>query len=108
MTWTHTDVDKCFFKWILLIIDPVQDKTYNKTCVTNKDSDQPVRPHSMAMNFFYPSLDSQETAEGTCDQKVSDQNVCLFVCVEVLWPSQPNGVMSSAVILPSNKFTGKA
>ena len=24
-----------------------------------------------------------------------------FVCVEVLWPSQPNGVMSSAVSLPN-------
>ena len=27
---------------------------------------------------------------------------CLFVCVEVLRPSQPNGVMSSAVSLPSS------
>ena len=26
---------------------------------------------------------------------------CLFVCVEVLRPSQPNGVMSSAVSLPN-------
>ena len=26
----------------------------------------------------------------------------LFVCVEVLRPSQPNGVMSSAVILPNH------
>ena len=34
--------------------------------------------------------------------------ICLFVCVEVLRPSQPNGVMSSAVSLPSNTFTGQA
>ena len=34
--------------------------------------------------------------------------VCLFVCVEVLWPSQPNGVMSSAVSLPNHMFTGQA
>ena len=34
-------------------------------------------------------------------------NVC-FVCVEVLWPSQPNGVMSSAVSLPNHTFTGQA
>ena len=27
------------------------------------------------------------------------------VCVEVLRPSQPNGVMSNAVSLPSHKFT---
>ena len=32
----------------------------------------------------------------------------LFVCVAVLWPSQPNGVMSSAVSLPSHTFTGQA
>ena len=31
-----------------------------------------------------------------------------YVCVEVLRPSQPNGVMSSAVSLPSHTFTGQA
>ena len=29
-------------------------------------------------------------------------------CVEVLRPSQPNGVMSSAVSLPNQTFTGQA
>ena len=33
---------------------------------------------------------------------------CLFVCVEALRPSQPNGVMSSAVSLPNHTFTGQA
>ena len=33
---------------------------------------------------------------------------CLFVCVKVLRPSQPNGVMSSAVSLPNHTFTGQA
>ena len=33
--------------------------------------------------------------------------VFLFVCVEVLWPSQPNGVMSRAVSLPNHRFTGQ-
>ena len=32
----------------------------------------------------------------------------LLVCVEVLRPSQPNGVMSSAVSLPNHTFTGQA
>ena len=32
----------------------------------------------------------------------------LIVCVEVLWPSQPNGVMSSVVSLPNHTFTGQA
>ena len=31
-----------------------------------------------------------------------------FVCVEVLQPSQPNGVMQSAVSLPNHAFTGQA
>ena len=35
-------------------------------------------------------------------------NDCLFVCVEVLRPSQPNGVMLSAVSLPNHMFTGQA
>ena len=30
-----------------------------------------------------------------------------FVCVEVLRPSQPNGVMSSAVCLPNHTFAGQ-
>ena len=32
----------------------------------------------------------------------------ICVCVEVLRPSQPNGVMSSAVRLPNHTFTGQA
>ena len=32
----------------------------------------------------------------------------MFVCVEVLLPSKPNGVMSSAVSLPNHTFTGQA
>ena len=32
----------------------------------------------------------------------------LFVCVKVLQPSQPNGVMSSLVSLPNHTFTGQA
>ena len=38
---------------------------------------------------------------------MSTHNI-LFVCVEVLQPSQPNGVMSSAVSLPNHTFTGQA
>ena len=35
------------------------------------------------------------------------QYIGLFVCVEVLRPSQPNGVMSSVVSLPNHTFTGQ-
>ena len=31
-----------------------------------------------------------------------------IVCVKILWPSQPNGVMSSMVSLPNHTFTGQA
>ena len=31
-----------------------------------------------------------------------------FVCIEILQPSQPNGVMSSTVSLPNHTFTGQA
>ena len=40
------------------------------------------------------------------DQLASE--LFVFVCVEVLRPSQPNGVMSSAVSLPNHTFTGLA
>ena len=51
------------------INQPKQDKTYNKTCVTSKDSDQPVHPPSMARILISPSLDSMEAVEGTCYQR---------------------------------------
>ena len=35
-------------------------------------------------------------------------NCTTQVCVDVLRPSQPNGVMSSVVSLPSHRFTGQA
>ena len=46
-------------------------------------------------------------------KKISMENykleiLFLFICVEVLQPSQPNGVMSSAVSLPNHTFTGQA
>ena len=47
-----------------------------------------------------------ERCHSYCDR--CHANVCLFVCVEVLRPSQPNGVMSSAVSLPNHTFTGQA
>ena len=41
-------------------------------------------------------------------QRVVKVNKNVFVCVEILRPSQPNGVMSSAVSLPNHSFTGQA
>ena len=45
-------------------IMPVHNKTYNKTCVTSIDSDQPVHPSSMAIVLVYPSLNGLEAVEG--------------------------------------------
>ena len=51
----------CYVDWLQSIVikfcyEPAHDKTYNKTCVTSKDSDQPVHPPSMPMVLVYPSF----------------------------------------------------
>ena len=46
---------------------PVHDKTYNKMCLTSKDSAQPVHPPSMAKILLYPSLNSLKAIEGIFD-----------------------------------------
>ena len=48
--------------------EKAHDKTYNKTCVTSKDSDQPVHPPSMARVLVDSSLGSPETVECTGDR----------------------------------------
>ena len=51
------------------------------------------------------------TLEGNYIEKKEvdlNRNFFFFFCVEVLWPGQPNGVMSSAVSLPNHTFTGQA
>ena len=50
-----------------ILVEPAHDKTYNKTCVTSKD--QHVHSPSKAIVLIYPSLDSPDTVEGTCDQR---------------------------------------
>ena len=52
-----------------MINEPVHDKTYNKTHVTSKDSDQPVHPHSIARILVYLCFDSLEAIESTRDQR---------------------------------------
>ena len=46
--------------------------------------------------------------DGCMDEEETNQNTSWFVCVAVLRPSQPNGVMSRAVSLPNHTFTGQA
>ena len=52
---------------------PGHDKTYNKTCVTSKYSDQPVHPPSVARILCHPSLDSLEAVEGNAISEDSDK-----------------------------------
>ena len=49
--------------------EPAHDKTYNKTCVASKDSDQPLYPPIMLRVLVLSSLDRPEAVEGTCDQR---------------------------------------
>ena len=48
--------------------EPAHDKTYRTSCVTRKDSDQPIHPLCMVRILVYLRLDSLEF-EGTCDQR---------------------------------------
>ena len=43
-----------------------------------------------------------------CSLLVFSLTCTYFICVEILRPSQPNGVMSSAVRIPNHTFTGQA
>ena len=78
---------------------------------------QIVSNHNVPICMKLQSLFSEKNKNNTVSMssaelahKVLKVNLCPadFVCVEVLWPSQPNGVMSSAVSLPNHTFTGQA
>ena len=62
-------MSKGIFSHVVAHIEPAHDKTYNKTCVTSKDSNQPVRPPDVARFLLYSSLNSLEAVEGTCEQR---------------------------------------
>ena len=49
----------------------------------------------------------KEIVEGMKERDWKERGTGMFVCVEVLLPSQPSGVMSSAVSLPNHMFTGQ-
>ena len=65
--------------------------------------------HSSKINFA--SWSKCSFVSRTCSDNSAQHSavcICLFVCVEVVRPSQPNGVMSSAVSLPNHTCTGQA
>ena len=60
-----------------------------------------IRNEVIRMNIIYTA--------GFSSLLPSSYQVCLqFICVKVLGPSQPNGVMPSTVSLPNHMFTGQA
>ena len=67
------------------------------TTTTTTHPPHPRRCHFLIIKYFKVN-----------DNDIRQDIVCLFVCFEVLRPSQPNGVMSSAVSLPNHTFTGQA
>ena len=48
--------------------EQAHDKTYNKACVTSKDSDQSVNIQYGNGSLVF-SIDIPEAVEGTCDQR---------------------------------------
>ena len=63
---------------------------------------------SIKYYFYFPKVQYNERFCFLLKLKRNVKSVMMFVCVEVLRPSQPNGVMSSAVSLPNHMFTGQA
>ena len=49
--------------------ESAHDKTYHKTSVSSKDSDQPIHPRIMAMVLVYHFWDSLEAVKATYDQR---------------------------------------
>ena len=64
--------------------------------------------NTMMTVWYFISLSTSFKSYQDDGRVILKGSVQLFVCVEVLWPSQPNGVMSSAVSLPNHTFTGQA
>ena len=68
-----------------LIYEPAHDKTYNKTCVTREDSDQPAHPRSLIRVYAdrmcllrppgYPKRDGREPLPYLVDVK-ADLSLC--------------------------------
>ena len=86
-------------------MSPLHKKINLNHSITNSADDKFVI-------FFLFSPDCSNFSKKICfDICMKCQNLLketIFVCVEVLRPSQPNGVMSSAVSLPNHTFTGQA
>ena len=80
---------------------PDTDSLFNLE-TNNFDWVASLESKAIPLNFYFKLIDLQGEVTRVLWMWI------LFVCVEVLRPSQPNGVMSSAVSLPNHMFTGQA
>ena len=62
-------------------------------------------PSLVSQILFYEKIRRKKYLNMLYAEKILPR---VLICVEVLRPSQPNGVMSSAVSLPNHTFTGQA
>ena len=77
-------------------------------CKIRKPSGQ---QYSVHVNYINKRVRARGKHLRHCEPELKNTSwtmVYLFVCVEVLRFSQPNGVMSSAVSLPNHTFTGQS
>ena len=72
---------------------------YRQTVWTLEEQSD-LGPHCLQKRLLKSQADDKAD-DSCCDWQFKG-------CVEILRPSQPNGVMSSAVSLPNHTFTGQA
>ena len=83
--WTMVSQECTVFTKVVFFFVSAHDKTYNKTCATSEDSDQPARPRSLIRVFAdrmcllqppgYPKRDKQEPLPYWVDVQV-DLSLC--------------------------------
>ena len=83
----------------------------NKTVLFNckkKNNKKNKQTNKQNKNALQLRSTDVEVLKGSLAGKYLYIRQYVSVCVEVLRPSQPNGVMSSAVSLPNHTFTGQS
>ena len=84
---------------LLLPLSPKHMHTNMHTCID-------THTHTHTHTCTHTHTHKKKKKSLTCSKMHFSKTY--FVCVEVLRPNQPNGVMSSAVSLPNHTFTGQA
>ena len=98
---------------VILLLILIQTPICNNGCFQFQRWMSPFQNSGVWLKHPFATTDVSKFRDGRVYFKTegypfspADRNRCC--CVEVLRPSQPNGVMSSAVSLPNHTFTGQA